>query len=205
MGSAGKPGYPGKRAGAGGRDQGAPRLAAVDLLTPEVVDRLRDALRDGGYGYDAVAALLGPVAHAALSRNETTAGLRRTAGGSPLETLVRLWLLQAPVPREHADRALQGLVQPLAAAGLLEASGGEVLATADVRPYADDERDGGWWVVSDLTPGLDGAPIAVTADHVLGISSASTSLAQLTVREPVGRALDLGTGCGVQALHLAGT
>jgi hypothetical protein len=59
-------------------------------------------------------------------------------------------------------------------------------------------------VVSDLTPGLDGAPITVSADYVLGISSASTSLAQLTVREPVGRALDLGTGCGVQALHLAG-
>jgi hypothetical protein len=39
---------------------------------------------------------------------------------------------------------------------------------------------------------------------VLGVRPASTSLAQLTVREPVSRALDLGTGCGVQALHLAG-
>jgi hypothetical protein len=38
---------------------------------------------------------------------------------------------------------------------------------------------------------------------VLGISPATTSLAQLTLREPVARALDLGTGCGVQALHLA--
>ena len=38
---------------------------------------------------------------------------------------------------------------------------------------------------------------------MLGISSAATSLAQLTVREPVARSLDLGTGCGVQALHLA--
>jgi methylase of polypeptide subunit release factors len=38
---------------------------------------------------------------------------------------------------------------------------------------------------------------------VLGISSALDSLAQLTVRKPVERALDLGTGCGVQALHLA--
>jgi hypothetical protein len=38
---------------------------------------------------------------------------------------------------------------------------------------------------------------------VLGISPAATSLAQLTVRADVGRALDLGTGCGVQALHLA--
>jgi hypothetical protein len=43
----------------------------------------------------------------------------------------------------------------------------------------------------------------VGADHVLGISPASTSLAQLTIREPVGSSLDLGTGCGVQALHLA--
>ena len=103
--------------------------------------------------------------------------------------------------REAADRALPGLVDALAAAGLLDVSGGEVRALVDVRPYADDDR--GWWVVSDLTPGLDGAPIDVGADHVLGISSASSSLAQLTVREPFARALDLGTGCGVQALHLA--
>ncbi len=176
----------------------------MDLLPLAVVARLRAALLAGGYGYDGVAALLGPTAHAALSRNETTPGLRATAGGSPLETMVRLWLLQAPVPREHADRALPGLVEPLEAAGLLETSAGETRARVDVRPYADD-TDGGadWWVVSDLTPGLDGAGVAVSADHVLGISSASTSLAQLTVREPVARALDLGTGCGVQALHLA--
>ena len=173
----------------------------MDLLAPALVDRLRSALEDGGFGYDAVAALLGPTAHAALGRNETTPGLRATRGGSPLETLVRLWPLQAPVSREAADRALPGLVEPLVAAGLLDVSAGEARALVDVRPYADEDR--GWWVVSDLTPGLDGAPIDVAADHVLGISSASSSLAQLTVREPAGRALDLGTGCGVQALHLA--
>ena len=38
---------------------------------------------------------------------------------------------------------------------------------------------------------------------MLGVSAASASLAQLTLRRPVGRALDLGTGCGVQSLHLA--
>jgi hypothetical protein len=58
-------------------------------------------------------------------------------------------------------------------------------------------------VLSDLTPGLDGTPNRVDPEHVLGVSSASTSLAQLTVRAPVGAALDLGTGCGVQALHLS--
>ncbi len=38
----------------------------------------------------------------------------------------------------------------------------------------------------------------------MGVSPASTSLAQLTIRDRVGSALDLGTGCGVQSLHLAG-
>jgi hypothetical protein len=176
----------------------------MDLLPPDVVALLRDALRAGGFGYDGVVGLLGPTAHAALSRNETTPGLRVTGGGSPLETLVRLWPLQATVSLRDAERALPGLVEPLAANGLLEVSGGEVRALVDVRPYATDGSDGpGWWVVSDLTPGLDGTPIDVAGDYVLGVSSASTSLAQLTVREPVGRALDLGTGCGVQALHLA--
>lgn len=166
---------------------------------------LRAALLAADFTYDAVAEAIGDDAHRALGRNETLPALRRTTSGGPLDTLVRLFLLQAPVPRDDAERALPGLVDRLCNAGLLEQSVGEVAARTDCRPYAVSEagveRD--LWVVSDLTPGLDGAPVAVGPDHVLGISSASTSLAQLTMREPVERALDLGTGCGVQALHLA--
>ncbi len=162
---------------------------------------LREALDQAGYTYDGVAELLGETAHTALSRNETVPGLRRTRGGSPVETLTRLFLLQTPVTGAEAEQALPGLVDRLCNEGLLEQSIGEVAARMDIRPYATDDQD--LWVVSDLTPGLDGAPNKVGSDHVLGISSAATSLAQLTLREPVGRALDLGTGCGVQALHLA--
>lgn len=171
-------------------------------LPADVVARLRDALHAAPFTYDAVAAALGPMAHAALSRNETTPGLRATRDRSPLSSLTRLFLLQTPVPAADVEVALPGLLDALCVAGLLERSVGEVRARLDVRPYADDEHD--WWVVSDLTPGLDGAGARVGPDHVLGISSASSSLAQLTVRDPVDRALDLGTGCGVQALHLAG-
>jgi hypothetical protein len=163
---------------------------------------LREALAAATYSYDAVGDLLGTTAQLALARNETTPALRRTTNGSPLETLVRLFLLQTDVDRASADQALPGLVDALVGSGMLVASGGEVRALLDCRPYADDDRD--WWVVSDLTPGLDGQPIRVATDHVLGVSPASTSLAQLTVRDPVARALDLGTGCGVQALHLGG-
>jgi hypothetical protein len=163
--------------------------------------RLRAALEAARYTYDGVAELLGARAHDALARNETVPGLRRTADGSPLATLVRLFLLQAPVPLADAERALPDLVDRLAAEGVLERTVGEVAARLDVRPYAAQDAD--LWVVSDLTPGLDGSPVRVGTDHVLGISPASTSLAQLTIRDRVGSSLDLGTGCGVQALHLA--
>jgi hypothetical protein len=162
---------------------------------------LREALGHIGYTVDGVAELIGPQAHQALGRNETTPGLRQTTDGSPLATLVRLWTLQTGVDAAALDRVLPGLVRPMVQGGLLEESAGEVRALVDIRPYADDDRD--WWVVSDLTPGLDGTGRRMRTDHVLGVSSASTSLAQLTIREPVGRALDLGTGSGVQALHLS--
>src|SRR6266566_2487049 len=40
-------------------------------------------------------------------------------------------------------------------------------------------------------------------NHVLGIGGATQTLAQLTVRRPARRMLDLGTGCGIQAFLAA--
>ena len=171
-------------------------------MSDELGARLRAALQAADYTYDSVAGLLGPEAHLALSRNETTPGLGAAGGGSATETLTRLWLLQATVPTTAAEAALPGLVDQLCAAGILERSISEVAARVDLRPYGTD-AGADLWVASDLTPGLDGAPQRVDADHVLGISPAATSLAELTARTPVARALDLGTGCGVQSLHLA--
>jgi SAM-dependent methyltransferase len=171
------------------------------VLSPSHTASLRSALAAAGFTVDRVYAHLGDEAHRALARNQTVPALRATGGGSPLETLVRLFSLQVSVARAAADAALPALVEPLAAAGMLETSADEVRALVDVRPYGDEQHD--WWVVCDLTPGLTGALGATRPDFVLGISEASSSLAQLTRREPVGRALDLGTGCGVQSLHLA--
>lgn len=85
-----------------------------------------------------------------------------------------------------------------AAAPLLRRTATTVRCEYDVAPHADETHD--WWVVSDRTDGR-GRPLR--ADHVLGVGGASTTLAQLTLRRPVARALDIGTGCGVQALHLS--
>ncbi len=71
----------------------------------------------------------------------------------------------------------------------------------DLRPYGfvDDLGAGSWWIVSDL--GELALGTALDEEHVLGIGGATTTLSGLQVPVPVRRVLDLGTGCGIQAMH----
>ncbi|HEX8510126.1 MAG TPA: methyltransferase, partial [Propionibacteriaceae bacterium] len=172
-------------------------------MLPQQCDELRAVFEAHGYTVDEVVAAIGEDAHRALGRNSTVAA-RRALGdrNDPIAVLTTLWPLQQPVPRGAVERVLPGLVEPLLEAGILATAGDDVCAEVDIRPYASDDGAGGW-IVSDLSPNLDTLTTPVRPDFVLGVSSASSTLAQLTVREPVRRALDLGTGCGVQTLHLA--
>ena len=173
-----------------------------DGLRDRDLEVLRDRFTEIDYTVDRIVDLVGRTEHAALGRNNTTPALRALHGNDdPAATLARLWPLQSPVPRALLDRALPGLVDPLVAAGVLESTDDHVRARVDLRPYASDTGD--YWVFSDLTPGLDGPMTPVAPDFVLGVSPASMTLAELTLRRQVGSAVDLGTGCGVQSLHLA--
>ncbi|WP_375431066.1 methyltransferase [uncultured Friedmanniella sp.] len=173
------------------------------LTTAQGAD-LRAVFTTHGYEVDRVVDRIGSAAHAALGRNSTVAGVRALGEDrDPLAVLTRLWLLQRPVPAAALEAALPGLVGPLVEAGVLERGPDDTYrALVDVRPYASDDGASGW-VVSDLSPNLDTETHPMRPDFVLGVSSASSTLAQLTLRHPVATALDLGTGCGVQALHLA--
>ncbi len=169
-------------------------------LGPVVLDALGADLRAAGYTVDGVAELLGADVHAALGRGVWWPALRAT-GADPLSTLVRLFLLGAQVPRGQLHEVFTRVpLDALVAGGVLELADGSVRATLDIRPHSDGARD--FLVVSDQDAALRGGPLR--RDHVLGIGGASMSLARAVIRTPVRRALDLGTGCGIQALHLAG-
>lgn len=171
-----------------------------------VVDALAADLRSAQYTTDGVAELLGADAGAAFSRGLWWSALRATdragAGQQRLATLIRLFLLGTDEPRDRVGLAMPSAgVDALIDNGVIEPVGPDTLRAAlDIRPHSDGARE--FLVVSDQDSALRCGP--VRRDHVLGIGGASVSLAHAVVRTPVGRALDLGTGCGIQALHLAG-
>ncbi len=176
-----------------------PATSPPDLLP--IVPALRSCFERTGFDAGTVLELLGEDAHAALGRGEAVPARRRCRG--ELGTLVRLFLLGDDVPVAEVVLALAPVDRDDAvAAGLLEGVDGVegVLRTLlDVRPL--DTGAGTRWLVSDLDGDL--RPHATAPDHVLGAGHASLSLLRAVPTDPVATALDLGTGCGVQAVHVS--
>nr|WP_212754668.1 methyltransferase [Nakamurella aerolata] len=172
----------------------------------DAVDALGADLRAAGYDAVGVPSLLGASANGAMARGEFWPALRATAAApGPLATVVRLFLLGTSEPVAEVAAALPSLgVERAVVTGVLEPDGELLRAAVDIRPHAATDADGRadheYLVVSDLDS--DTRPGPVRHDHVLGIGAASMSLAGAVIRTPVRTALDLGTGCGIQALHI---
>ena len=165
-------------------------------MTVPVPDRaaarsLREALDRVGYSEDGVVELLGDEAYSG-GREDTPLHERRL-DGSPLATAVRLLFLGLPASVREAERALgtEG-VRALEAAGLAEV-GAEVVPGARVTP------------VRDVLIASDGYSRAAEdpPDYVAPYSPTSRLCDLLTPRPRVRRALDVGTGNGVQAVFAA--
>lgn len=163
---------------------------------------LRGVFLAAGYTTDAVIERIGALGQEGLGRNSTVPADTMLAGAyDPQAVLIRLFLLQQEVP----VATLAGVIdlEALTAGGIVHVGEERARALVDLRPFASPDDDASGWVVSDLTPGLDHGIAPTRPDYVLGVSPASTTLAQLVARTPVDSALDLGTGCGVQSLHLS--
>jgi len=167
----------------------------------ESMRRLRDDLLRADYLATPVLEAITEQGQAGLTRNHTIAASRALEGRhDPLATMIRLFVLQQRQPAEQVARAFD--VQSLCELGILAPVGDGYIAKVDIRPYEDQTDGTSGWVVSDHTAALNTAEESPRPDHVLGMSPASASLSQITSKRHVGRALDLGTGSGVQSLHL---
>lgn len=174
-----------------------------------MIAALRDDLHEARYTVDGVVERLGDVAAAALRRDQPTAARAVIEGaGDPVATLLRLFTLGEDVSRQALDRALPALgtagaerLGLVVAAG--RASDDAVRAGCDLAPYTARDAAGevNWWIASDHGELSSGG--VLPGEYVLGVGGASTTLAQLTSRASRDRVLDLGTGCGIQALHAA--
>jgi len=169
-------------------------------------------LTAANFTVDALTDLWGEDAAAALHRGQRVPALRALAAGTSfadhgiapdaaLATLATVFVLGLPV--RPADLAVAFPTLGIAGAvalGLVDDTGRPRL---DLRPYSVVDGHGvtSWWIASDLGELVLGHAIA--ENHVLGVGGASTTLSGLMLAEPVDLALDLGTGCGIQALHAA--
>ena len=174
------------------------------LDAPEIVDALGRGLRAAGYSSEGIDGLLGPEAGQALIGGTWWPALRQTRRAdddeAALATLIRLFLLGSTEPVAEVDAALPEVgVAALLDQQVIEEADGGVRAILDIRPHGSDAAD--YLVVADQDASMRPGP--VRHDHVLGIGGASMSLAQAVIRTRFARALDLGTGCGVQALHMS--
>lgn len=168
-----------------------------------LIDLLVKDLDDLGYSYENVIELIGEEAASAFARDQIHPALRildRQIPDSPLASVIRLFQLAQTVSESAINQAFSHVkVEGLIKLGLIDAWASGFRATIALALHSSDV-DGELWVAHDL--GAHQRPGVLRTDHVLGIGQASLTLAQLTIRADVQRALDLGTGCGIQLFHL---
>ncbi|MBF4562577.1 methyltransferase [Microbacterium sp. VKM Ac-2870] len=168
-----------------------------------IVADLRRDLTSAGYTADAVREVWGPIADDAVGHGLHGPALAALAGRDDAPaTLARLFFLGVATPREHVDRALPTVgADGLVAIGIARLDAGSVVPLALLRPQdvVDARGTAQWWFASDLDEAALGGPLPT--DHVLGVGGASLTLAGLQLDTPARRVLDVGTGCGIQAIR----
>ena len=163
-----------------------PRFGFED---PADCDRLRDHLLAVRYSDADLQRLVGLDLKTLIDGAGPSIALGRTEPGSPLETLLLLFVTGTPVSREAARRAAGPVpLERWVAAGLITLRGDQAHAAVRLVPFR------GRWLAHDRPEHkMDPA-------FVMGIGASSVTLMNVAVRAPVEAMLDLGCGCGTQGL-----
>jgi hypothetical protein len=150
---------------------------------------LRARLADAGYTTERVEETLG-AGRISFAPADLAVHERRLPARDPFSLLVKLFLLGLPLAEADAEDSLAPVeVRAMVDAGWLERGPDGLRATRKLVPHGD------LLIASDRD--ADGP---AGSDWVAGIHPPSVTLAKLTVRLQVERALDVAAGNGIQAL-----
>ena len=169
--------------------------APPSIADPAAIATLRGVLDRVSYTGETIRQALGTEEEILSRAREIPVQMRRLRGRGTFGALVQLFVLNEPTPTQLVRDGLAPLgLDAAQRMGLLRVDGDRVLPLVKLVPH--DELV----IASDLRilPG-DAAP----NDHVPGVHRPSVTLAFLTVRTPVERGLDLGTGNGIEAILMS--
>ncbi len=156
---------------------------------------LRTALAALGYTERPLAEALGVGDLSGVLDSDGRSIFGRTAGGTALETLVRLFVVGVPLGRDVVEPVIpHEVLAALQTIGIVTLEADRVVPCGRLLPCED------LLLASDL-PLVSAA--GVRPDYVMGAGPSSLALARFTVRTAVQRTLDLGTGSGVLAFLAA--
>jgi hypothetical protein len=168
----------------------------LNTAQPDQIVRFREVMDAQGYTDRNVIATLGSMEVPSRRTRNIARLLHSTAGGRPLDTLIRMFLFGSPVEREAASTALAPLpLNDVIDLGLVEDHGQLVRGSVTLLPY------------ENLLLAFDHPSKAESGAHsdlVMGLASSSMDTIHFMVRRPSRRTLDLGTGCGVIAFLASG-
>lgn len=164
-------------------------MTTQPLIAPAAVTALRDVLTSHGYTREGIVTRVGIEAAQGLNRYDPTLTLQLLGDDDPLAVLIQLFMCGRAVPLGSVDPAVVPLIE--------SAGEGVVRACVHLHPYEK------WWAISDFPRFPRPDPQDRRADAVAPIGLDATLLRRAMLTHRVDSALDLGTGGGVQALHLS--
>jgi SAM-dependent methyltransferase len=165
-------------------------------LDKEKVPALRDFFVKAGLIEQAILERLGVPDFPTLKGTDVLQLCKRTGSGSPLDTLIRLFLIDVPCETDAVRKTFESLkIEELIEAGILGKSGNDMVeAGIKILPHR------GLYIAFDR-PGL--LLTGLKENYVMGIGSSTLTLSNVTIRKHSLNTLDLGCGCGYHALLAA--
>lgn len=166
-------------------------------LNTELINGVRKVLETDDFNEKGILDHLNQEDSVRVNQKEFPRLFQLTAGGSPLEALIRLFVMNVAVDRPSVQRALTPMtIESWVDIGLLRFEG-EDSVHSNFRLIPS----GPLWVAFD--PSHKDRNQEIKPDHVHGPGPSSIRLIHATLRRDVGQVLDMGTGCGIQGLLCA--